>query len=144
MALNVSGDWPGTLAELHEVVRLKPSDFYAHYGIATILLRAGDLDGAVAECREAIRLNPQYPFTYECLGSILFAQGDLEGAVTQYRESIRHDPRDYLSYLGLSFPLRRLNRLDEAVAALHHARELAAGDKNRVARAESACPRSRG
>lgn len=103
------------IAELRELVKLKPDSADAHFKLANALASKGDLDTAIASFREAIRLRPESVQAHNNLANALRSQGKPEEAAAEYREAIRlSQPRAYLHF-NLANALADAGRFDEAI-----------------------------
>jgi tetratricopeptide (TPR) repeat protein len=127
VARRETGDAPGALEALEELVAAAPSLAAAWQRLGLWKLEAGDADSAEAAFRRLIELLPDASEGFAGLGEVLLRRGDLEGAVRELREALERDPGNRSAHYLLGRSYRRLGR-DEAALA-----ELAIGADARVA-----------
>jgi Flp pilus assembly protein TadD len=71
---------------LRDVVRQKPNDADAHYGLGKALLENGDLKSAIERLEAAVRLDPSQPNAYHQLSLAYRRQGRAQEAETTLRQ----------------------------------------------------------
>jgi Flp pilus assembly protein TadD len=72
---------PCAIAEYREVVRLRPNDAPAHFGLGVNLGLKANWDCEITEEREAIRLNPDSAYVHNSLGVALERKGQIQAAL---------------------------------------------------------------
>ncbi|MDH3770716.1 MAG: tetratricopeptide repeat protein, partial [Nitrospirota bacterium] len=109
------------IAELGTALTLNPSFASAHFLLGWVLTYAGRPEEALPHLDKALRLSPHDPFIMGIMGIrsvALMFMGRLEEALQWARESARHPVAHFQSRAGLVSILGRLNRINEAKAAL--------------------------
>lgn len=96
------------------------SMFYAAVSHATT---GNDLE-AVSLLRKVIELEPTHVGARWRLAVLLHDQGRYADALKQFHHAVRLDPQDSYSYQMLGLIFMKLERYEEAVAALNRAREI--------------------
>jgi serine/threonine-protein kinase len=99
VALLITDDVDGALAEYQKAVELDPTHAIAHYGLGFVLRAKGDVDGAAAEYRNVIDLAPKHAVAHGALGRALMALGRFTEA--------RAETRQCLGLLPAGDPLRQ-------------------------------------
>ncbi|MCG9128977.1 tetratricopeptide repeat protein [Candidatus Poribacteria bacterium] len=89
---------------------------YIHLG-ETYLLQH-QLEEAEKAYRHSIQLNPIYTESYYGLGRVKELQNNFRSAIHQYRLAIEKNPYVPDAYYRLSLLLRRINKIEDAEAAL--------------------------
>jgi tetratricopeptide (TPR) repeat protein len=116
VALGISGDLPGAIAECREAIRLRPDSAEGHGRLGLALSLSGDLPGSIAASREAIRLRPDLVDAYSNLGNALRESGDLPGAIAAHREAIRLQPGYAEAHCNLGHALQQQGQYAESLA----------------------------
>ncbi|MBI3329072.1 MAG: tetratricopeptide repeat protein [Nitrospinae bacterium] len=83
-----NADERSRLEQFREIVEMDPSDYFSHFGLATILFDEGHYEEAVKEFRESVRLKPDYSAAIRDLGKALEKLGAHDEAMQVYREGI--------------------------------------------------------
>jgi len=113
-ALSLTGDVPGTLRELQEVLRRSPDFGPAHYSLGVLLLGDGQLDHAIDQFSAAVRSDPTYLQARLQLANSLRRRQRLDAAAREYRNIIKIDPRLGEAWFGQAVALAGLKRYREA------------------------------
>jgi Flp pilus assembly protein TadD len=82
------------VASLREAIRLAPSDWQAHYRLASNLAQESDFSGAATEYQEALRLNPAHVKTKLGLAAVLLNLGREPEALRQLDEALKLEPNN--------------------------------------------------
>ena len=77
-AFHLRGALDDAIVAFRHVIRLKPDDADATYGLAVSVSDTGDVDQAVAVYRRAVALKPDFAEAHLGLGTALFLGGDPE------------------------------------------------------------------
>jgi tetratricopeptide (TPR) repeat protein len=109
----------------HQVLRratdLYPSDFWAHFNLASLNEVAEAIMGQphetmleerIGHLRAALAIRPNAGFVYNDLGSALATEGDLNGALAAFRKATVLEPNDIMAHMNLSRSLRELGDLE--------------------------------
>ena len=86
----------------HQVVKLDPDDWRAHFELSGLLGQAGKISDAGTESEAAVRLNPDFAVPLLNLGIALVQLVQFENAEHEFAEALGLDPKntkaaDYLS-----------------------------------------------
>jgi tetratricopeptide (TPR) repeat protein len=115
---------------MRRAVDLYPSDFWAHYNLASMneFLNQGQkrpadvvLAERIGHLRAAVAIRPRAGFLYTDLGSALATQGDLRRAVAAFRKASLLEPGDVFAFVNLSRALRELGDPEGAITAARQA-----------------------
>lgn len=122
------GDTGEALAEYHRALEIQKAFAPAWDGLGRTAEASGDDDKAIEHFRKAIDLNPGFPDPSLNLGDLYLRKGRLSEAVDLFLRAIAVRPNFAAAYnrLGVAYSRQRLG--NEAIAALHKARELEQGN----------------
>ena len=117
--------WTGRLDEALDAMRraagLRPDDWSAHFGAATVLRAQGNTAAAVASFERALALDPD---NLHCLSSLVACeidQGHHDVAERHARRAIDLDGTSAAAWSDLGMVLCEQERFDEAIAAFERA-----------------------
>jgi adenylate cyclase len=125
IALTLTGDYQGALAEARQALTISPNLAVAHAALGVTLLYSGRPREGVDALREALRHDPYDPLRYIrgaqiALGHYFLREYDIAARLA--RETIRSNLNPYvLPHLSLVAALGQLNRIGEAREALQKA-----------------------
>lgn len=91
-ALEDTGDEPGALEELGEVLKLESGHLDARLDRGSLRLRRGDLNGAHDDLSAVITSHPQEPEGFVLRGACLLMQRQLELAQADFSQALALDP----------------------------------------------------
>ena len=85
-----------------------PDNFYAHYSLGWIHLRAGRLDAAMPHLERAIALAPWFASAHDAIGLALARQGRIDAAIDAHERALRLQPEstEARANLGLAYEQR--------------------------------------
>jgi protein O-mannosyl-transferase len=126
LALVDQGRVEEAAAEFREAVRLDPKKFPARNALGVALMRQGKREEAVAALREAVVLDPDDAGGHYNLGVALQMGEEWADAAACYQQAVQRDPANAKYRYALAYVLHKQGRLEEAAAAGHRARDLAA------------------
>ena len=108
------------LAETHlqESLTRVPNTVEAYIHLGETYLRQYKLDKAEKAYRHSIQLNPIYTESYYGLGRVEELQNDFGSAIQQYHLAIEKNPYAPDAYYRLSLVLLRINKNEDAEAAM--------------------------
>jgi tetratricopeptide (TPR) repeat protein len=115
------GEFDTALAELERAIEINPNCSLAYGSLGTALNFAGRPEESIANNEIAIRSNPLDPsifFRYSGLAISYFLLDQCETAVEWARKSVRQKPDWFQGHAILAAGYARLNRTEEARAAL--------------------------
>jgi tetratricopeptide (TPR) repeat protein len=92
-------DWNNGIANLMEVIRIKPDDVMAHVNLGALKTKIGVLDGAVSILIKATQLDPKHANSHLSLGTAYLMQGNYKLALDSLTNSINLDPSVPVAYL---------------------------------------------
>ena len=125
--LHRAGDLQGALREFDRVIRLAPNSALAWYNHGLVRRDLKDCRAAIDDFGHALALQPGLFNALYQRGNCLQVLGEYERAIDDYGRAIalpgRIDAR-FLAYFGRADALRRLDRLEEALADYTRVREL--------------------
>ncbi len=127
-ALQETGRDDEAAAVYQEILRLDPSNPYAHYNVGNLLAARGAGDEAAAHFRQAISIKADYAEAYANLGVLLFESGDPAGALTCFETVARISPGRSSSWVNLGSARAALGNLDGAGEAYRRAVSLDPGN----------------
>ncbi|MBN1547710.1 MAG: tetratricopeptide repeat protein [Syntrophaceae bacterium] len=78
---------------------------------------------AIREFKAAISLDPFYTEAHRNLARVYYVQKNFHGAAEEYQRVTELDPGNLDAYVNLALSLIELNKLDEAIQALQHAKD---------------------
>ena len=123
-------EYKATEQLLRRAVDLYPSDFWAHFNLASLneVLNLGKgrpadlvLSERIGHLRAALAIRPNAGFVYNDLGSALATQGDIKSALPAFRKATVLEPNDFFAHLNLSRALLELGDSKGAIVAAHQA-----------------------
>jgi protein O-mannosyl-transferase len=97
--------WSDEAALWTQALDENPDNFYAHYSLGRIHLKAGLADTAVPHLERAIALAPWFASAHDAMGLALARQGRLEAAIDAHRTALRLQPdsTEIRANLGLAY-----------------------------------------
>lgn len=120
-SLHALGRSEEALLAFEQVIRLDPTDAYAHKNKSMILNHLGRREEALLAYEQAIRLDPTDADTHNNTGLVLHSLGRLEEALLAYEQAIRLDPTDADTYMNKGAALQALGRPEKALLACKQA-----------------------
>ncbi len=111
---------------LVEALRREPTNSTVWHALGVVRVHLGDLDGAALAYRSGLKADPRALENRIGLATIAVKSGDAAGALRQYEAVLAGRPKFADGYLGKSWALLELGRLDEAEAAIDTAVRLGA------------------
>lgn len=119
-------DWPAAEREYQHALRLNPRYATTHHWFAmSCLVPMGRLDAALEHMQAAQSLDPVSSIISRDLAAIHLYRRDLENALDQCDHTVELNPHFAPAYVTLSLVQEQRGDVDEAVAALLRARDLA-------------------
>ena len=122
--LGRQGDYPNSVAQYREALKLNPALPGAHFEMAEQLRISSDpaLNAqAEDEYKAAIRVNQYDALSWRQLGGIMSAKGDFKAAEDDYRKALALQPGDSDAKTGLAIVMISTDRTDEAISLLESA-----------------------
>lgn len=107
-----------------EALQLDPRHQQARLGLARTLNDQGQHAAAERECRVMLTHHDPDPVVWSALAMTLRDQQKLAEAEAAYRQAIAIDPAHAPAYHNLGSVLNRMDRAEESLDALNHARKL--------------------
>ena len=85
-----------------------PDNFYAHYSLGRIHLRAGRLEAAMPYLERAVALAPWFASAHDAMGLALARQGRIDAAIDAHEQALRLQPEstEAMANLGLAYEQR--------------------------------------
>ena len=96
-----NGDLDEGIANINEVIRLKPKHRGALNSRGILLGVKNELDKALSDFNEVIRLDPNYAGGWNNRGNVWKRMGEYDKAIADYNEAIRLDPDDNAARINL-------------------------------------------
>ncbi|MGD2122620.1 MAG: tetratricopeptide repeat protein [Gemmatimonadota bacterium] len=129
-AVRLFYDWdmPGAMASLERAIELDPNYTNAHHWLAICHMARAQHADALEEARRALALDPLSAYINMNMGYFLYVAGDYEEAEAHYLEALRLFPEHPLIHAFLGLARIRLEKMDQAIADLERAVELAQDD----------------
>jgi tetratricopeptide (TPR) repeat protein len=100
-------------------IRNNPTDFAAHYNLASTLQARGNFAEAIAEYQAALRIRPQDATANNALGAALIAFGQPDRAMAYLQTAVRSSPEYFDAHYNLGNALASAG--DFSAAAEHFA-----------------------
>ena len=132
--LQRAGRHPEAAAQFRNLIKDYPDDAPAHVKLGMALDQLGDYSGAESVLRDAVRLSPSESQAYYFLSVALFSQAEglnlaggsqamrlYQEAADCARKATELKPDHAFAYLYLGLSLKRLGRMDDAIASLRKA-----------------------
>lgn len=116
----------------HEAIRLNPSWTNAHINLGDLLTDMGRYDDAEKALQDSLKVNPQSAPALNALGKVYTRQKQDNDALECFDEALERDPALDSAWGRKLNLLERMQRLDEAAAALEKAKA-ACPDSARIA-----------
>lgn len=110
---------------LRQALAIAPDDPAVHHQLAGALVDSGRPADAVPHYRRVLDKHPDVAIFHLELGSTYKLLEDAESAAKHYREAVRLEPDMLEAHYNLGTVLEYLGRIDEALAAMKRAGELA-------------------
>ena len=103
-AYGATGDTPGTIRVLQQLVKLRPDDLELHLRLATTLEKTGDFNGAIQAYEELLKgLQKEDRLQiYKTLGFLYTETKQFQKAISNYLEAVALDKGDVNLYYNLS------------------------------------------
>src|SRR5271170_3014282 len=117
--------WPGR-TKCRAAINLQPRYALAHFFLGTALRIIGQLEAATECYRQAVELKPDYAQAWEKLGEVLLDRRRCAEAAQACQRAVALSPTA-LNYANLGSALGGADQLDQSLAAMHKAIELAPG-----------------
>jgi len=127
MMYSASGQTQLAIAKLRDAIKLAPNHAEYHYELGLALSETGDMPAVIQALQEATRLDPGLSRAWYNLGLAKNGQGDIPGALDALQRGELANPRDPGIPYARATILARLNRRQEAIAALDRALNIAPG-----------------
>jgi Flp pilus assembly protein TadD len=86
-------------------IRNNPTDFAAHYNLASMLQAGGNTAEATTEYEEAVRIRPEDATANNGLGAVLMASGQTDRAITHLQIAARTSPAYFDAHYNLGSAL---------------------------------------
>lgn len=118
---------------LAEAARRAPKDAEVWHALGLVRAQLGDPAGAKVAYTQGLKVDPSAVENHLGLASLAVQRDDPKGALKHYSALLAARPRFAAGYLGRSWALMRLGRLEEAERALDRGAQLGA-DRRVVAR----------
>jgi tetratricopeptide (TPR) repeat protein len=106
---------------LRRTQRAHPTDLWANYWLAFLLLETGRAAEAIRYYTAALALQPDSPGLYVDRGRALSAAGELDLAIADYHQALALAPDYALAHNNLGNALYRKGQLDNAIACYRNA-----------------------
>ena len=119
-----TGDLPGAIATLEDLVRRNIADQSVMVVLAGYLQESGALDRAAALLQAVIAAHPDYAEAYNSLGVVASRQGKHAEARAAYRRMLELDPTSARTYANLGADEFATGEFSEASSDLQHALSL--------------------
>ena len=89
--LHAQGEYEAAFDQFHAALRLDPTDFWAHYYLIDLTMRAGDVELAGALLQKGLARYPESPLLMGLQGKYVFTQGDrVKGLNLVGRAALQH------------------------------------------------------
>jgi protein O-mannosyl-transferase len=97
--------WSDEAALWTQALDENPDNFYAHYSLGRMRLKAGLVETAMPHLQRAIALAPWFASAHDAIGLALARQGRLEEAIAAHQEALRLEPdsTEVRANLGLAY-----------------------------------------
>jgi len=82
-------------------IRNNPTDFAAHYNLASMLQARGNAAGAIAEYQAALHIRPQDATANNALGAVLIASGESDRAMAYLQTAVQTSPEYFDAHYNL-------------------------------------------
>ena len=122
------GDYTGAIANLRQVVMLKPNDANARNDLGYALKKSGDSKAAAAEYLQAIRLNPKLAIAHNNLANLLYANKLYPQAIEHYRIAVELQPNNADAHMNLATALDVTGKTSDAILEYKEAVRLRPND----------------
>lgn len=116
--LDARGDAPGAVALFESALERRPDDFGAWFRLGLALRKSGHEEQAETALRRAVALDSANPDAHGALSELYQARGDLAAAARHLEAVLAQRPDWTDGWYNLGHALMRMNRFDEAEAAL--------------------------
>ena len=126
MKLMGEKEYKASAQVLHRALELYPSDFWAHFNLASLneFVNVGKgrpadlvLSERIGHLRAALAIRPNAGFVHNDLGSALATQGDIKGARAAFLKASILEPNDFYAHLNLSRAHGELGEFEGAITA---------------------------
>jgi len=122
------GDWQRARENYARAAELDPTSLQAWADLGGANASLGDWDAAIAAFRRGLDVNANVPRLWGYLGDAYSRTGDVAAAVDAYQHAVALDGGFVEAWRALADHLIRLQRWDEAKAAVERLRELGPDD----------------
>lgn len=121
--------------EYQETVKYDPTNWGAHYFIATNYFNNKQFREAIVEYTEVIEINPKYVNAHGLRGKAYYELGDYPAAVENLEKAIGLDPMDEESYYDLGLAYRAMNNGEKVTEIMNKLKSMHSSyaDKLRLA-----------
>ncbi len=115
-----NGDYDHAIADLGQVLRLKPQDGSSYYWRGLAYFQKGEYDRAIADEDQAIRLkpqiNPQHADAYFRRAQAYYKKGDYDRAIADFGQTLRLKPEFAAAYYWRAAAYYRKGDYGRAIA----------------------------
>ena len=118
------GAYDDAIANLQEVLWIRPNHAFAHNKLGDALCRQGRYDEAEDEFRQALKIDPHRADAQFNLGNLLRWRGNFSGSEATLRRAVKQDPRNAEALISLGHTLSALDRVEEAKGCFERALRL--------------------
>lgn len=129
-AVRLFYDWDvsGAISSLRQAIELDPNYTTAHHWLAICHMALARHEDALEEARQALALDPLSAYINTNMGYFLYVAGENEEAEAHYLDALRLFPEHPLIHAFLGLARIQLGKMDQAIADLEKAVELAQDD----------------
>ncbi|MDM7921096.1 MAG: tetratricopeptide repeat protein [Pyrinomonadaceae bacterium] len=115
----MTGDFPGSFADLNSAIEIKPEDgsLYERRAELTMITRR-DMKAMLADLDRAITYGIKHERIFVQRGSARASTGDLDGAISDYQNAVGMRPNYAAAYIGLAGTYRQRGDDEAAVKVL--------------------------
>ena len=102
------------VAQLREVVRIRPAYLAARAELGQLLVKQGQAEAGISELQTAVRLRPDDADAHFRLGSVYGTLGRAGDAAEEFSQTLRLQPRNADAHYNLGIALAQADRVQEA------------------------------
>ncbi|MBT8460192.1 MAG: winged helix-turn-helix domain-containing protein [Boseongicola sp.] len=127
-------NWERAIALEEASIREEPDSAWGYIGKSLMLVPAAVLgwleprdeilEQSVGLARTALRLDPENYMSHYALARVLSRQGKHGESISHFERAAKLNPSDSIVWIGMSVPLLYSGRSEEALQALHRAKEV--------------------
>jgi Tfp pilus assembly protein PilF len=117
-------EWDLARAQFTELLKVSPSDYYAHYALAYLAGRDGRTEEAADHLRRAVEAEPQSAEAHNALGAVYLDQGNIQAAEAEFSKTIELDPKFAWAYYNLGRLHLKTGKNDQAAKEFRKALEI--------------------